>query len=62
MATLTGLSSDIRDDLLSRLPNQRKTQRDKLAILVSTMLTVCSGSVMELGHALPIETTDSLSR
>ena len=62
MTTLTGLSSDIRDDLLSRLPHQRKTQRDKLAILVSTMLTFRSGSVMELGHGLSIETTDSLSR
>ena len=62
MAILTSLSSDIRDDLLSRLLHQRKTQRDKLAILVSTMLRVRSGSVMELGHGLPIETTDSLSR
>ena len=26
------------------------------------MLTVRSGSVMELGHGLPIETTDSISR
>ena len=39
MTTLTGVSSDIRDDLLSRLPNPRKIQCDKLAILVSTMLT-----------------------
>ena len=62
MLCLTGLSADIRDDLMSRLPRQPKTQREKLAILVSTMLTVRSGSVMELGHGLPLSTTDSLSR
>ncbi len=31
-------------------------------VLLATMLDVKSASVMELGHGLPIKTTDSLSR
>ena len=34
-------------DLQNRLPTQRKTQRDKLAVLVSTMLHVKSANLME---------------
>ena len=49
-------------DLQNRLPTQRKTQRDKLSILVATMLEVKSANLMELGAGLPIETTNSLSR
>lgn len=52
----------IWDDLKSRFPKQRKTQRDKLAILVATMLQVKSANLMELGSGLPIETTDAISR
>ena len=49
-------------DLQNRFPTQRKTQRDKLSILVATMLEVKSANLMELGAGLPIETTNSLSR
>jgi hypothetical protein len=59
---LDRFTQQIQADLLERLPGQRKTQRDKLAVLVATMLQVKSASVMELGHGLPIKTTDSLSR
>ncbi len=59
---MNGFTGQIRDDLLARLPMQRKTQRDKLAVLVATMLRVKSASVMELGHGLPIKSTDSVSR
>lgn len=62
MADMTRFTAQIREDLRVRLPRQRKTQRDKLAILVATMLDIRSGSVMELAHGLPIKTTDSLSR
>ncbi len=36
MADMTGFIEQIRDDLRFRLPHQRKTQDDKLAILVAT--------------------------
>ena len=62
MVEITGLSGQIRADLQSRFPMHRKTQRDKLSILVATMLEVRSGSVMELAHGLPIKTADSMSR
>lgn len=52
----------IWDDLKSRFPGQRKTQRDKLAVLVATMLQVKSANLMELGAGLPIRTTDAFSR
>jgi hypothetical protein len=62
MVVLTGFAGQIRDDLQRRLPKQRKTQREKLAVLVATMLEIRSGSVMELAHGLPLKTTQSLSR
>ena len=34
-------------DLQNLLPSQRKTQRDKLVVLVSTMLEVKSANLME---------------
>lgn len=56
------LTRQIWDDLRVRFPRQRKTQRDKLAVLVATMLQVKSANLMELGSGLPIKTTDALSR
>jgi hypothetical protein len=50
MADMTRFTAQIREDLRARLPKQRKTQRDKLAVLVATMLDIRSGSVMELAH------------
>ena len=57
-----GLTQRVWDDLQGRFPRQRKTQRDKLAVLVATMLQVKSANLMELGSGLPIKTTDALSR
>jgi hypothetical protein len=37
------------------LPKQRKTQREKLALLVATMLDVRSANLMELAAGLPLE-------
>ena len=38
----------IKADLKQRLPGQRKTQRDKLSLLVATMLHVRSANLVEL--------------
>ncbi len=59
---IRGLSAQIRDDLQSRFPSQRKTQRDKLSVLVATMLEVGSGQVMELAHSLPLKSCESMTR
>jgi hypothetical protein len=42
-------------ELAKRLPRQRKTQRDKLAVLVATMLHVRSANLVELAAGLPRE-------
>lgn len=42
-------------ELNQRLPGQRKTQRDKLAVLVATMLHVRSANLVELASGLPRE-------
>lgn len=47
------LAVGIGADLLRRLPDQRKTQRDKLALLIATMLDVRSANLMALAAALP---------
>jgi DDE family transposase len=43
----------IRAELAKRLPRQRKTQRDKLAVLVTVMLHVRSANLVELAAGLP---------
>jgi Transposase DDE domain len=43
----------IEAELKKRLPWQRKTQRDKLAVLVATMLHVRSANLVELAAGLP---------
>ena len=43
----------IKADLQQRLPGQRKTQRDKLSLLVATMLHVRSANLVELASGLP---------
>jgi hypothetical protein len=45
----------IKAELAKRLPRQRKTQRDKLAVLVATMLHVRSANLVELAAGLPRE-------
>ena len=49
------ISESIGLDLMRRLPNQRKTQRDKLALLVATMLNTRSANIMDVAASLPIE-------
>jgi hypothetical protein len=45
----------IKAELKTRLPRQRKTQRDKLSVLVATMLHVRSANLVELAAGLPRE-------
>jgi hypothetical protein len=47
------LAGSISEELRRRLPEQRKTQRESLALLVATMLSVRSANLMELAAALP---------
>src|SRR6201989_3710718 len=58
MAQVNGIvvwTEGIRAELAKRLPKQRKTQRDKLAVLVATMLHVRSANLVELAAGLPRE-------
>jgi len=47
------LAAGISADLQRRLPGQRKTQRDKLALLIATMLDARTANLMALAAALP---------
>lgn len=47
------LAVGICEDLQRRRPDQRKTQREKLALLIATMLDVRSANLMALAAALP---------
>jgi hypothetical protein len=51
------LAEAIKEDLKDVLPHQRKTQRDKLSLLVATMLHVRSANTMDLAASLPITTS-----
>ena len=52
---ITRLAEGIGADLQRRLPDQRKTQRDKLALLIATILEARSANLMALAAALPRE-------
>ena len=45
------LASGIADELRLRLPGQRKTQREALALLVATMLEARTANLMTLAVA-----------
>ena len=49
------IAKSINKELYERLPNQRKTQRESLSLMVATMLEVRSANTMELASALPRE-------
>jgi Transposase DDE domain len=53
MGGIEVLAAAISADLQGRLPGQRKTQREKLALLVATMLDVRSANLMDLAASLP---------
>lgn len=49
------IAESISAELKQRLPKQRKTQREKLALLTATMLDVRSANLMDLAAGLPLE-------
>ena len=49
------IADSISAELKQRLPDQRKTQRGKLALVVATMLDVRSANLMDLAAGLPLE-------
>jgi hypothetical protein len=51
MDGITQIAQSISADLKQRLPKQRKTQRENLALLTATMLDVRSANLGE--HAKP---------
>src|SRR3954451_3653743 len=53
MNGITEIAESLSSELKRRLP--RKTQRTKLALLVSTMLDVRSANLMDLAAGLPLE-------
>src|SRR3954466_9927065 len=53
MSGIEQLAETVATDLEQRLPGQRKTQRDKLAFLVATMLQVRSANLMDVAACLP---------
>src|SRR4051794_23375454 len=53
MSGIEQLAEMITTDLEQRLPGQRKTQRDKLALLVATMLQGRSANLMDVAACLP---------
>ena len=55
MDGINRIADSISSDLKRYLPNQRKTQREKLALLIATMLDVRSANLMDLAAGLPIE-------
>ena len=56
VGSIQHLAEAIKEDLREVLPNQRKTQRDKLSLLVAIMLHVRSANTMDLAASLPIAT------
>ena len=53
MTGIKEIAESLGSELKRRLPKQRKTQRTKLALLVSTMLEVRSANLMDLAAGLP---------
>jgi len=62
MTGLQAVSRAIADDMARRLPRQRKTQREKLATLTAALLSERTVNLMELGHALPIQSANPNTR
>jgi hypothetical protein len=54
MDDLKRMAENISAELRQRFPEQRKTQRNKLSLLVATMLDVRSANLMDLAAGLPL--------
>lgn len=62
MTGLQAVARAIADDMGRRLPKQRKPQREKLATLTAAVLSERTVNLMELGHALPIQSANPGTR
>lgn len=62
MTGIETLARSIAEDMRRRLPHQRKTQREKLSTLVAALVSVRKVNLMELGHALPIASSNADTR
>jgi Transposase DDE domain len=56
LGSIQHLAEAIKLDLIEALPKQRKTQRNKLALLVATMLHARSANTMDLAAQIPLAT------
>ena len=56
VGSIQHLAEAIKLDLIEALPFQRKTQRNKLALLVATMLHARSANTMDLAAQIPLAT------
>jgi len=56
VGSIQHLAEAIKLDLIEALPHQRKTQRNKLALLIATMLHARSANTMDLAAQLPLAT------
>jgi hypothetical protein len=61
MTGIECLADSIKADLEQLLPEQRKTQRGKLSLLVATMLDARSAHLMDLALPLEADRTDMRS-
>ncbi len=62
MTGLEAVAQAIAEDMERRLPKQRKTQRRKLATLTAALLSERTVNLMDLGHALPIRSSNPGTR
>jgi hypothetical protein len=56
VGSIQHLAEAIKLDLIEALPYQRKTQRNKLALLIATMLHARSANTMDLAAQIPLAT------
>ncbi len=55
MDGISRIAQSIGEEFKLKLPGQRKTQREKLALLIATMLDTRSANLMDLAASLPLE-------
>ncbi len=56
MCTIKYLAEEVEASLKAALPNQRKTQREKLSLAIAAAFETRTGNTMEIASALPLDT------
>lgn len=59
MGTIRPLAKEISEGLKAALPEQRKTQREKLSLAIAAVLEARTGNTAEIASRLPLETERS---